>query len=67
MVPSKREGMTTIWVERELAEELKSHGKMGDTYSTVIRRLLSGSNPAGKGEPHEDRGGKGNEPTGIGD
>ena len=59
--------MTTIWIEKSLTQELRKLGTMDDNYSTVIRRLLNGCQPAGKGEPHEDRGDTGNEPTGISD
>ena len=48
--------MTTIWIEKSLTQELRKLGTMDDNYSTVIRRLLNGCQPAGKGEPHEDRG-----------
>jgi len=58
----KKKGvMTTIWIEKALAEELKLIGNMNDNYTTVIRRLLNGR----KGEPHEDRSDKGHESTGI--
>jgi len=55
MTPSKRQNMTTIWVEKDLVEQLKKLGKMGDTYSAVIRRLLDGNKPEGEGKPHGDR------------
>lgn len=62
----EKKAMTTIWIEKNLAEELKLLGTMNDTYTTVIRRLLNGINPGRKGEPHEDRGVKTNESTGNG-
>ncbi len=59
-----RKEVTTIQVEKDLAETLRSLGRMGDTYSTVIRRLLNGKDPIRKGEPH----GEGeDEPTRVGD
>jgi len=55
MVDKKqRENMTTIWVEKEVVEMLKDLGRMGDTYSAVIRRLVNGSKPDEKGEPQGD-------------
>ena len=32
--------MTTIAIEKELRDELKELGKMGDSYNDVIKRLL---------------------------
>ena len=52
--------MTTIWVERDLVEELKQLGTMGDNYSTVIRRLLNGN----KGDVYDNRGVTRDEPVG---
>jgi len=55
MVDKKtREDMTTIWVEKEVAEMLKDLGRMGDTYSAVIRRLLDGRKPEEKERPQGD-------------
>ena len=55
----EKKAMTTIWIEKDLAQELRKLGTMDDNYTTVIRRLLNGS----KGDPHEDRGDKTDEPT----
>jgi len=54
MVPDRKKDMTTIWVEKSLVEKLKSLGKMGDTYSAVIRRLIDGQKPNDEGGPHGD-------------
>jgi len=48
----EKKAMTTIWIEKDLAAELRQLGTMDDNYSTVIRRLLNGR----KGDLHEDRG-----------
>lgn len=50
----RRKNMTTISVEKEVAEMLKDLGRMGDTYSAVIRRLVNGSKPDEKEEPRGD-------------
>ena len=34
-------GVTTIPVERETRERLRSFGKKGETYDQILRRLLS--------------------------
>lgn len=60
-VVTNKEPMTTIQVTRSIAAQLQSLGKWGDTYSTIIRRLLDGR----KGDPHEDRGEKTDESTGA--
>ena len=52
--------VTTIQVEKDLAETLKGLGRMGDTYSTVIRRLLNGN----KGDAYDNRGVTRDEPVG---
>lgn len=62
----EKKRMITIQIEAELAELLKDCGRMGDTYSVVIRRLLNGQKPAVKGDPHEDKGDKTDESTGNG-
>jgi len=49
MVDANKKKMTTIQVEREVAEMLKGFGRMGDTYSAVIRRLMNGR----KGDAHD--------------
>ncbi len=48
---ANREAMTTIWIEKDLVDQLKERGHMGDTYSTVIRRLLTGN-----GKKPDERG-----------
>lgn len=50
-VDKEKRAMTTIQVEKAIALELQTLGRWGDTYSTIIRRLLNGS----RGDPHEDR------------
>jgi len=58
VIPRKKpkKDMTTIWVEKNLALELRKLGGMDDTYSTVIRRLLDHKGgPHGEGE-HEPAG-----------
>lgn len=59
MVAPKRKpkkDMTTIWVEKDVALDLRKIGSMDDTYSTVIRRLLDHKGgPHGEGE-HEPAG-----------
>ena len=61
MVEKKaRANMTTIWVEKEVVELLKDLGRIGDTYSVVIRRLIDGRKPGDKGGPYGDRA---DEPT----
>jgi len=62
-VKGEKEPMTTIQVRKSIAAQLQSLGKWGDTYSSIIERLLNGINPGRKGEPHEDRGVKTNEST----
>uniref|UniRef100_A0A6M3MBD2 Uncharacterized protein n=1 Tax=viral metagenome TaxID=1070528 RepID=A0A6M3MBD2_9ZZZZ len=52
-----KKDMTTIWVERDVALELRKLGGMDDTYSTVIRHLLDN-----KGGPH---GEVQHEPAGV--
>ncbi len=32
--------MTTMKVKRETLDRLKDHGKMGDSFETVVNRLL---------------------------
>ena len=59
-VKKEKEAMTTIQVKRSVAAQLQGLGKWGDTYSTIIERLLNGS----KGDAHEDRGVAGDEHTG---
>ena len=59
-VKKKKEAMTTIQVKRSIAAQLQSLGKWGDTYSTIIERLLDGS----KGDAHEDRRAARDEPVG---
>ena len=54
---------SSIQLSKALIARLGALGKKGDTYEVIIWRLLNRS----KGDPHEDRGDKGNEPTGIGD
>ena len=54
---------SSIQLSKALIARLGALGKKGDTYEVIIWRLLNKS----KGDPHEDRGDKGNEPTGIGD
>jgi len=54
-VAKDKKAMTTIWVERGLAQELRKMGNMDDTYTTVIRRLLDGGNPGKKGAQDGDR------------
>lgn len=56
----EKKAMTTIWIERDLAQELRLLGTMDDTYTTVIRRLLNGK----KGDAGESRGVTGDEHTG---
>lgn len=63
MQSKTRKRMITIQVEAELAEMLKDRGRMGDTYSVVIRRLLNGS----KGDADENRGVTRDEPAGDSD
>lgn len=53
----KKKQMITIQIEAELAEMLKDRGRMGDTYSVVIRRLLDGNNPGDKGAHHDKQRG----------
>jgi len=53
--PKDKNKMTTIWIERALAQELRKLGDMDDTYTTVIRRLLDGSNPEKKGAQDGDQ------------
>ena len=56
MVEKKaRKDMTTIWVEKRLVEELRTLGRMGDSFTAVIRRLIDGRKPEDKGGPHGDR------------
>ena len=60
--------MTSIQVSKELVAKLQSLGKWGDTYSTIIRRLLDEQYPEqSKGDQYEDRGDKTDESTGISD
>lgn len=55
MVEKKpRKDMTTIWVEKEVVEMLKDLGRIGDTYSVVIRRLVDGRKPDEKEKPRGD-------------
>ena len=51
----KREDMTTIWIEKDVVAMLEDLGRMHDTYSTVIRRLIdgNGSGPGERGKPRE--------------
>ena len=35
-----KEDMTTIQISKEVREQLKELGKMGETYDDVIRRLV---------------------------
>ncbi|MDD5510496.1 MAG: hypothetical protein PHI12_06795 [Dehalococcoidales bacterium] len=63
-VTKKKVKMTTIQVEETTAKMLQSLGKWGDTYNTVILRLLNGNKPKDKGGPH---GGLKDESTGDGD
>jgi len=56
----EKKAMTTIWIERDLAQELRKLGTMDDNYSTVIRRLLNGS----KGDADDNRGAARDESTG---
>ena len=58
--------MTTIPVQKSTARAIVALGKMGDTYDSVILRLLNGSNPGREGETHEDRGDARDESTGVG-
>ena len=63
-VKKSKEEVTTIQVSKSLARKLQTLAKeWGDTYDTIIWRLLNEN----KGDAHEDRGDKGNEPTGISD
>lgn len=62
-VKKEKKAMTTIQVERSIAAQLQGLGKWGDTYSTIIRRLLNGN----KGDAHEDRGDARDEPAGNSD
>ena len=62
-VKKEKEAMTTIQVKRSVAAQLQGLGKWGDTYSTIIERLLNGS----KGDAHEDRGITRDEPAGNSD
>lgn len=50
-----KESMTTIQVTRAVAAQLQSLGRWGDTYSTIIERLLDRGNPGKKGAPDEKR------------
>ena len=59
-----RKDMTTIWVEKEVVGMLRNLGRMGDTYSTVIRHLVNGRRPD-RGEP-DDKGDERDEPAGGG-
>jgi len=52
VVKKDKKEVTTIQVEKELVETLRSLGHMGDTYSMVIRRLLNNH----KGDAHDNRG-----------
>ena len=52
VVKKDKKEVTTIQVEKDLAETLRSLGRMRDTYSTVIWRLLDGH----KGDAHDNRG-----------
>jgi hypothetical protein len=54
-------GMITIQVTKSTREQLKSMGKMGDTYDAVIQHLVNGKKP--EGGPH---GGHEDESTGTG-
>ena len=63
MVGIEKSQKSSIQVSKALIARLGALGKKGDTYEVIIWRLLNKS----KGDPHEDRGDKGNEPTGIGD
>ena len=64
-IDKKKKKKSSIQASKALIAELGDLGKKGDTYEAIIWRLLKGCNPAGKGEPHEGRGDKGNESTGI--
>ena len=66
-IEKSKEKKSSIQLSKALIAQLGAMGKKGDTYEAIIWRLLNGCNPAGKGEPHEDRGDTGNEPTGISD
>jgi len=66
-VDKRESNMTTISVKKSTAKTLQSLGKWGDTYDSVILRLLDGSNPGREGEAHEDRGAARDEPTGNSD
>jgi len=52
--------ITSIQISRYVKERLQALGRMHDTYSTIIERLLDGS----KGDAHEDRRAARDEPVG---
>ena len=66
MAAIDKEKKSSIQLSKALIAELGALGKKGDTYEAIIWRLLNGCNPAGKGEPYEDRGDKTDESTGNG-
>jgi len=45
----KKKDITTIQITREVRDQLRQLGKMGDTYDEVIRRLISLAKKAKKG------------------
>ena len=65
-ISKAQKGMTTISVKKATALKLQGLASWGETYDSVILRLLNGSNPGREGETHEDRGDARDESTGVG-
>lgn len=65
-ISKAQKGMTTISVKKATALKLQGLASWGETYDTVILRLLNGSNPGREGETHEDRGDARDEFDGVG-
>ena len=61
MVGIDKSQKSSIQLSKALIAKLGALGKKGDTYEVIIWRLLNGS----RGDPHEDRGDKTDESTGI--
>ena len=65
-ISKAQKGMTTISVKKATALKLQGLASWGETYDSVILRLLNGSNPGREGETHEDRGDARNESARVG-
>ena len=65
-ISKAQKGFTTISVKKATALKLQGVASWGETYDSVILRLLNGSNPGREGEAHEDRGDARDESTRVG-